>query len=106
MSDAKKPGGTFKFPGTDVTVKRMGYGAMQLAGEDPDRYNPPGGHSHGTPLHHAAGGGHEEVVRLLVERGARLDLKDVLWHATPADWAAHEGKTEIEAYLRAKAKKQ
>jgi hypothetical protein len=72
------------------------------AGEDPDRYNPPGGHSHGTPLHQAAGAGHEEVVRMLVERGARLDLKDVLWHATPAEWAAHEGKTEIEAFLRAK----
>ncbi len=70
------------------------------AGEDPDRYNPPGGHSHGTALHQAAGAGHEAVVRLLVERGARLDLKDVLWHATPADWAAHEGKTEVEAYLR------
>ena len=72
------------------------------AGEDPDRYNPPGGHSHATPLHQAAGVGHKAVVRLLVERGARLDLKDVLWHATPAEWAAHEGKTELEEYLRAK----
>jgi hypothetical protein len=72
------------------------------AGEDPNRYNPPGGHSHGTPLHQAAGSGHQAVVHLLVERGARLDLKDVLWHETPADWAAHEGKTEVEAYLREK----
>jgi hypothetical protein len=39
-------------------------------------------------------------VRLPVQRGARLDLKDVLWRATPADWAAHEGKTEIEDFLR------
>jgi len=70
------------------------------AGEDPDRYNPPGGHSHATPLHQAAGAGREAVVRLLVERGARLDLKDVLWHATPADWAGHEGKTELEEFLR------
>jgi hypothetical protein len=72
------------------------------AGEDPDRYNPPGGHSHATPLHQAAAAGHEAVVRLLADRGARLDLKDVLWHGTPADWAAHEGKPEIAAYLRAR----
>jgi Ankyrin repeats (3 copies) len=72
------------------------------AGEDPNRYNPRGGHSHTTPLHQAAGAGHEEVVRLLVERGARLDWKDVLWRATPADWAKHAGKTEIEEYLRRK----
>jgi hypothetical protein len=70
------------------------------AGEDPSRYNPRGGHSHGTPLHQAAAGGHEDVVRLLVERGARLDLKDVLWHATPAEWARHEGRVEVERFLR------
>jgi hypothetical protein len=72
------------------------------AGEDPNRYNPVGGHSHTTPLHQAAGSGHFEVVRLLVERGARLDLKDVLWRATPADWARHAGRTEIEEFLREK----
>jgi ankyrin repeat protein len=72
------------------------------AGEDPDRYNPVGGHSHSTPLHQAAAAGHDELVRLLVERGASLDLKDTLWQATPADWARHEGRTEIEAYLRKK----
>jgi len=71
------------------------------SGEDPNRYNPVGGHSHTTPLHQAAGAGHAEVVRLLVQRGARLDLKDILWQATPADWARYGGKTEIEAYLRA-----
>jgi hypothetical protein len=70
------------------------------AGENPDRYNPPGGHSHATPLHQAAGAGHLDVVRLLVERGARRDLKDVLWHATPMEWAVHEGKTAVEHYLR------
>jgi len=71
------------------------------AGEDPDRYNPIRGHSHTTPLHQAAGAGYFELVRLLVQRGARLDLKDILWQATPADWAKHAGNTEIETYLRA-----
>jgi len=74
------------------------------AGEDPNRYNPVGGHSHTTPLHQAAGAGFDELVRLLVERGARADLKDILWQATPAGWAQHVGWTEIEAYLRAREK--
>jgi hypothetical protein len=52
-------------------------------------------------LHQAALAGHDKLVRLLVERGARVDLKDVLWQGTPADWAEHAGKTELEAYLRA-----
>jgi hypothetical protein len=70
-------------------------------GEDPSRYNPVGFHSHSTPLHQAALAGHDEVVRLLVERGARLDVKDTLWQTTPAGWAKHEGRTQIEKYLRA-----
>jgi hypothetical protein len=70
------------------------------AGEDPNRYNPVGGHSHSTPLHQAAASGNEDMVRLLVERGARLDMKDVLWHGTPAGWARHEGKLKVEKYLR------
>lgn len=35
-------GGTFTFPGTALTVNRMGYGAMQLAG--PGVYGPPKDH--------------------------------------------------------------
>jgi aryl-alcohol dehydrogenase-like predicted oxidoreductase len=35
-------GGTFTFPGTALTVKRMGYGAMQLAG--PGVFGPPKNH--------------------------------------------------------------
>jgi hypothetical protein len=71
------------------------------AGEDPNRYNPMGAHSHSTPLHQAVWAGHESLVRLLVERGARLDRKDVLWHGTPADWAEYGGRLELESYLRA-----
>jgi hypothetical protein len=71
------------------------------AGEDPNRYNPVGNHSHSTPLHQAALAGHDDVVRLLVERGARLDAKDTMWQGTPAGWARHEGRTDIAEYLRA-----
>lgn len=72
------------------------------AGEDPNRYNPVGCHSHSTPLHQAALAGHMEVVRLLVERGARLDLKDIVWQGTPAGWARHGARAEVEAFLRSK----
>jgi len=43
MSSEKKLGGTFTFPGTDVTVKRVGYGAMQLAGTEGEKkvWGPP-----------------------------------------------------------------
>src|ERR1700712_2954406 len=39
MSEQNKLGGTFTFPGTSLTVQRMGYGAMQLAG--PHVFGPP-----------------------------------------------------------------
>ena len=39
MSNAANLGGTFNFPGTQFTVNRMGYGAMQLAG--PHVFGPP-----------------------------------------------------------------
>jgi hypothetical protein len=70
------------------------------AGEDPNRYNPVGCHSHSTPLHQAALAGHMDVVRLLVEQGAKLDLKDTLFQGTPAGWAKHAGRSEVEEYLR------
>ena len=71
------------------------------AGADPGCSNPIGAHSHCTPLHLAVLSGNEEVVRLLVERGASLQSKDTLWNATPADWARHEGRLDLEAWLRA-----
>lgn len=76
-------------------------GLLLDAGEDPSRYNPDGNHSHSTPLHQAVIGGHDAVVRLLVERGARLDIKDTIYQGTPLGWAMHAGQTEIEKYLRA-----
>lgn len=70
------------------------------AGEDPNRYNPLGGHSHTTPLHQAALIGNRELVDLLLEYGANPNTKDLLWNGTPADWARHEGRAQIETYLR------
>jgi ankyrin repeat protein len=61
------------------------------AGEDANRYNPEGNHPHTTPLHQAVLGGFEAVVRLLVERGARLDIRDTIWRGTPLGWALHGG---------------
>jgi ankyrin repeat protein len=73
------------------------------AGEDPSRYNPVGNHPHSTPLHQAALGGHEAVVRVLVERGAGLELLDKIYHGTPLGWANHAGQREIAEYLRTRA---
>jgi SAM-dependent methyltransferase len=72
------------------------------AGEDRNRYNPPGCHAHTTPVHQAAYSGYEPVVRLFVERGARLDLRDTVYDATPLAWAKHGGQPGIEEYLRAR----
>ena len=74
--------------------------ALLDTGEVCTRFNPPGSHSHSTPLHQAALAGHLSVVKLLVERGAGLDTKDIIWQGTPADWARHDGRTEVESYLR------
>jgi ankyrin repeat protein len=70
------------------------------AGEDPDRFNPEGFHSHATPLHHAALANHAAVVRLLVGLGARLDIRDTIYQGTPLDWALHGGHNDIAGYLR------
>jgi hypothetical protein len=70
------------------------------AGEDPSRYNPDGYHSHSTPLHQAVWAQHPDVVRLLVERGARLDVKDTIYEATPLGWAVYGGHDAIAEWLR------
>jgi ankyrin repeat protein len=75
------------------------------AGEDPNRFNPEGFHSHATPLHHAALNNHAAVVRLLVERGARLDIRDTIYQGAPLDWALHGGHTAIADYMREQAPK-
>ena len=75
-------------------------------GESPDRYNPLLCHAHSTPLHQAAIAGHLDVVRVLVERGARLDIRDIFHHGTPLGWAEHTGRADVAAYLRAHGGKE
>ena len=70
------------------------------AGVDPNRYNPNGFHAHSTPLHQAVWSNHEGVVRLLVERGARLDMRDTVYDGTPLGWAVYGQRDEIADYLR------
>jgi aryl-alcohol dehydrogenase-like predicted oxidoreductase len=43
MRETTIPGGAFTLAGTSLTVNRMGYGAMQLAGQDGDKrvWGPP-----------------------------------------------------------------
>lgn len=56
-----------------------------------------------TALHLAVQGGWEPTVRLLVERGARLDLRDGIHGGTPGDWATHLGLEHLRALLDAAA---
>jgi Ankyrin repeats (3 copies) len=68
-------------------------------GVDLDAYST-GIHTHATALHHAVDSGSLEAVKVLVEAGARLDIRDKMYHGTPLDWAEHEGRKEIANYLR------
>ncbi|MHB8462287.1 MAG: ankyrin repeat domain-containing protein [Vulcanimicrobiaceae bacterium] len=70
------------------------------AGVDPNRFAPVGGHSHATPLHQAALSGQDDVVRILVERGARTDIRDIHHGGTAFDWAVYGRRDAIAEYLR------
>ncbi len=72
------------------------------AGEDPNRFNPEGFHSHSTPLHQAVWSDHLEAVKLLVEHGTRLDIRDTLYDSTPLDWAKHGKREGIGRYLQSR----
>ena len=62
--------------------------------------NPPGTHAHTPPIQQAVAAGHLDVVKLLVERGARLDIRDTIHNSTPLGWANYCGQAEIAAFLR------
>jgi hypothetical protein len=46
-------------------------------------------HRGATGLHWAALGAHVESVKLLLERGAPVDVEDETWNGTPLGWALH-----------------
>jgi hypothetical protein len=71
------------------------------AGEDANRFNPVGAHSHSKPLHQAAYYGHEATVRLLLQYGATPDVRDILYQATPLEWARHAGQIAIVELIQA-----
>lgn len=51
------------------------------------------------PLHHAAGAGRLDIVKLLVERGADLRRADDAWQSPPQGWAAYFHQTEVVEYF-------
>jgi ankyrin repeat protein len=54
-----------------------------------------------TPLHFAAAwGGKLEAAKLLVARGADLDIRDDIYNAPASGWANHFQNQDIEAFLR------
>jgi len=72
------------------------------AGADPDQYNPPGGHSHCTPLHSAVAVDEYPTVVALVEGGANLTIGDIHHNMTALGWAEYLKKDRIAAYLKAR----
>jgi ankyrin repeat protein len=57
-----------------------------------------------TGLHWAAFEGHADIVRLLLDRGAPVDVRDKIHDGTPLDWAlygwgASGRKAELSAYF-------
>ena len=67
------------------------------AGADPNAFLPV--HAHSLPLHQAAVDDNPPMLELLLARGARRDIPDTLWGATPLDWAIHNGKARARAVL-------
>ncbi len=52
-----------------------------------------------TPLHEAAGGGKLEIARLLVSRGAQVDVFENRFGGTPLSWANHSNQQTLIDFL-------
>jgi hypothetical protein len=77
-----------------AVARVIGYGQIDI--------NKPSDHlySHATALHHAVWSGSMETVKVLVEAGANLAIKDTLYEGTPLGWAEYGNKKEIAHYLK------
>lgn len=69
--------------------------ALLDAGVDPDAPSRYGA----TALSFAAQKGHLEVVRLLLERGATVDVTDTFYDQTPLAWALSDGHFDVAVLL-------
>ncbi len=74
--------------------------ALISAGEDLNRYNPPGAHSHSTPLHQAVIHNQTEAVNILLKSGARTDIPDTLFNGTALGWAEYAKLPDMVAILQ------
>ena len=54
-----------------------------------------------TPVHAAVSAGHFQMVEHLVERGARLDIRDDTHDSTALGWAVFKGDDKMAAFLKA-----
>lgn len=72
--------------GADVN-RRAGFGGSDVRGV--------------TALHVAARGGQLAMARLLVERGADVEIEDEIYQATPGGWAEYFGARDVATYLKA-----
>jgi hypothetical protein len=53
-----------------------------------------------TALHHAAGEGRLDMIKLLVDAGAPLDTRDEIYRAKPVEWADFFSRVEAVEFLR------
>jgi ankyrin repeat protein len=69
---------------------------LVAAGADPNAFGPRGH----AALHAACVYGRLPMIRYLLAKGARLDLRDQCFQATPLDWAEHHNLGRAVAFLK------
>ncbi|KAL2812048.1 ankyrin repeat-containing domain protein [Aspergillus granulosus] len=75
-------------------------GHFQIVKELSAQYNVDDGDSQGiTPLHLATQCANLDMIRLLLEKGAKIDGTDEAEHWTPLHWASYHGHLSVMQYL-------